>query len=159
MPRRLRALGKPASTAPAPTAASAVQAREKSWTGVSTLKVNQHKVGPGQPVLLVEQYCQPICYTRRVFISVLHVRTCPLGGEGKGRAHLSHRRVLDALIDRVSPLLFSAESWNRIDSPLASCGVGGIFGDARAWVRGSPARPLHGVGVRSHGGLTPTSSP
>ena len=35
------------------------------------------QVGPGQPVLLVEQYCQPICYTRRVFISVLHVSNPP----------------------------------------------------------------------------------
>lgn len=46
---------------------------ERGWAGVSTLKINNHKVGPGQPVLLVEQYCQPICCTRRVFISVLHV--------------------------------------------------------------------------------------
>lgn len=45
----------------------------KEWTGVSTLKPNSHKIGPGQPVLLVEQYCQPICITRRVFVSVLHV--------------------------------------------------------------------------------------
>ncbi|CAN0476766.1 unnamed protein product, partial [Hapterophycus canaliculatus] len=45
----------------------------RGWAGVSTLKLNNHKVGPGQPVLLVEQYTQPVCCTRRVFISVLHV--------------------------------------------------------------------------------------
>lgn len=55
------------------TALPAGEQREGGWTGVATLKANQHKVGPGQPVLLVEQYCQPICYTRRVFISILHV--------------------------------------------------------------------------------------
>lgn len=47
----------------------------EGWAGVSTLKTNYHKVGPGQPVLLVEQYCQPVCCSRRVFLSILHVRT------------------------------------------------------------------------------------
>ena len=46
----------------------------QGWAGVSTLKTNYHKVGPGQPVLLVEQYCQPVCCSRRVFLSILHVR-------------------------------------------------------------------------------------
>ncbi|CAM9952259.1 unnamed protein product [Scytosiphon promiscuus] len=45
----------------------------RGWAGVSTLKLNTHRVGPGQPVLLVEQYTQSVCCTRRVFISVLHL--------------------------------------------------------------------------------------
>lgn len=44
-----------------------------AWAGVSTLKNNRHRVGTAQPVLLVEQYTQAVCLTRRVFVSVLHV--------------------------------------------------------------------------------------
>lgn len=50
-----------------------IEGEGEGWAGVSMLKSNNHKVGPGQPVLLVEQYCQPVCVTRRVFVSVLHV--------------------------------------------------------------------------------------
>lgn len=52
----------------------------RGWAGVSTLKLNTHRVGPGQPVLLVEQYTQSVCCTRRVFISVLHVRVAVVRG-------------------------------------------------------------------------------
>ncbi|CAM9116144.1 unnamed protein product [Choristocarpus tenellus] len=47
---------------------------EGGFQGVAMLKHNDHRPGRGQPVLLIEQYCQPICMSRLVFVSVLHVR-------------------------------------------------------------------------------------
>ncbi|CAN0488823.1 unnamed protein product, partial [Discosporangium mesarthrocarpum] len=36
------------------------------------LKKNDHRPGRGQPVLLISQYCQPLCMSRLTFVSVLH---------------------------------------------------------------------------------------